>query len=157
MTSTRLDQQLTLDFLTTPATATRTREPMAPSALLGRITQPGIALWNAPMEISGEAQASASQTDKPPEPEPPRNQHNYRITGEDHLGSGSLKSKCQHNLAALELLKRVEAEDRRPTPSERRTHAAIPAGHRQPQLHPKPRQRRGRWLPRLKSNPPPLP
>ena len=121
MTSTRLDQQLTLDFLTTPAPATRTQEPMASSALLGQISQPGIALWSAPIEIPGEAEASAMQTKEPLEPEPPRNQHNYRITEADHLGSGSLKSKCQHNLAALELLKRIEAEDRRPTPSERRT------------------------------------
>jgi N12 class adenine-specific DNA methylase len=94
---------------------------MASSALLGQISQPGIALWSAPIEIPGEAEASAMQTKEPLEPEPPRNQHNYRITEADHLGSGSLKSKCQHNLAALELLKRIEAEDRRPTPSERRT------------------------------------
>jgi hypothetical protein len=57
----------------------------------------------------------------PAESEPPRNQHNYRITPEDHLGSGSLKAKCRDNLAALELLKRIEADDRRPTPDEKRT------------------------------------
>jgi N12 class adenine-specific DNA methylase len=54
------------------------------------------------------------------EPEPPRNQHNYRITEADRLGSGSLKTKCHENLTALELLKRIEADDRRPTPSEQR-------------------------------------
>jgi N12 class adenine-specific DNA methylase len=54
------------------------------------------------------------------EPEPPRNQHNYRITEADRLGSGSLKAKCLDNLAALELLKRIEAEDRRPTPPDKR-------------------------------------
>jgi hypothetical protein len=77
---------------------------MASSALLGQISQPGIALWSTPMEIPSAAEASATQTKEPLEPEPPRNQHNYRITEADHLGSGSLKSKCQHNLAALELL-----------------------------------------------------
>jgi N12 class adenine-specific DNA methylase len=55
------------------------------------------------------------------EPEPPRNQHNYRITEADGLDSGSLKAKCRDNLTALELLKRIETNDRRPTPAEKRT------------------------------------
>ena len=46
------------------------------------------------------------------EPEPLRNQRNYRITDADRLGAGSLKRKCQDNLAAIELLKRLEAEGR---------------------------------------------
>lgn len=54
------------------------------------------------------------------EPAPLRNQHNYRITDADKLGSGSLKRKCQCNLAAIELLKRLEAESRSATEDEKR-------------------------------------
>jgi hypothetical protein len=54
------------------------------------------------------------------ESQPPRNQHNFRITEADCLGSGSVKAKCRDNLAALELLKRIETDDRRPTPAEKR-------------------------------------
>jgi N12 class adenine-specific DNA methylase len=56
-----------------------------------------------------------------PPPEPLRNQHNYRITDEDRLGAGSLKRKCRDNLAAIGLLKRLEAESRPPTLEEKRT------------------------------------
>ena len=44
------------------------------------------------------------------EPEPVRNRRNYRIPEADHLGAGSLKRKCEQNLAAIELLKRLEAQ-----------------------------------------------
>lgn len=44
------------------------------------------------------------------EPEPLRNQRNYRITDDDKLGIGSLKQKCGNNLAAIELLLACEAE-----------------------------------------------
>jgi hypothetical protein len=54
------------------------------------------------------------------EPEPLRNQHNYQITDADKLGAGSLKGKCQGNLAAIELLKRLEAESRSATEDEKR-------------------------------------
>ena len=54
------------------------------------------------------------------EPEPLRNQNNYRITDADRLGVGSLKRKCQDNLAAIALLKRLEAEARTATPDEKR-------------------------------------
>ncbi|HRZ35711.1 MAG TPA: hypothetical protein P5534_05030 [Candidatus Paceibacterota bacterium] len=54
------------------------------------------------------------------ESEPLRNQANYRITEADRLGIGSLKRKCQDNLAAIELLKRLESETRRPTEEEKR-------------------------------------
>ena len=49
----------------------------------------------------------------PQEPEPPRNQRNYRITNPDKVGVGSPKQKCRHNLAAIELLKQLETEDKR--------------------------------------------
>ena len=54
------------------------------------------------------------------EPEPLRNQRNYRIADADRIGAGSLKRKCQDNLAAIELLKRLEPEGREPTPDEKR-------------------------------------
>ena len=54
------------------------------------------------------------------EPEPLRNQRNYRITDADKLGAGSLKQKCRHNLAAIELLQQLEAEHRPPTEAEQR-------------------------------------
>jgi hypothetical protein len=52
--------------------------------------------------------------------EPPRNQNNYRITESDKIGVGSLKKKCRQNLAALELLKTLEAEKRPPADQEKR-------------------------------------
>lgn len=54
------------------------------------------------------------------EPEPLRNQRNYRISDEDRVGAGSLKKKCRHNLVAIELLKKLEAEARQPTEAEKR-------------------------------------
>ncbi|MEI8196078.1 MAG: class I SAM-dependent methyltransferase, partial [Phycisphaerae bacterium] len=56
----------------------------------------------------------------PLEVQPLSNQHNYRITDADHVGVGSLKKKCQDNFAAIELLKRLEAEGRSPTAGEKR-------------------------------------
>ncbi|MCI0541214.1 MAG: methyltransferase domain-containing protein, partial [Verrucomicrobiales bacterium] len=44
------------------------------------------------------------------EPEPLRNENNYRITDDDKLGAGSLKQKCRNNIAAIELLLACEAE-----------------------------------------------
>ena len=55
-----------------------------------------------------------------PDPDPLRNQNNYRITDADNLGSGSLKQKCRDNLAAIELLKRLETESRPATSEEKR-------------------------------------
>ena len=52
------------------------------------------------------------------EPEPRRNQHNYRITDADKLGVGSLKQKCRANLTAIALLKKLEAQDRPATEAE---------------------------------------
>ena len=53
------------------------------------------------------------------EPEPLRNQHNYRITDADELGVGSMKRKCQDNLTAIELLKHLESEARPATQDEK--------------------------------------
>ncbi len=54
------------------------------------------------------------------EPEPARNQNNYRITDADRVGVGSLKQKCLGNLAAIQLLKQLEAEERPTTAEEKR-------------------------------------
>jgi hypothetical protein len=54
------------------------------------------------------------------DPEPLRNQANYRITEADLLAAGSLKQKCRDNLAAIESLKRLEAEGRPATEAEKR-------------------------------------
>ena len=56
----------------------------------------------------------------PAEAEPLRNQANYRITEADRVGVGSLKQKCRANLAAIELLKHLEAEGRPATGDEKR-------------------------------------
>jgi N12 class adenine-specific DNA methylase len=55
------------------------------------------------------------------DPDPVRNQNNYRITDADKVGAGSLKQKCRDNLAAIELLKHLEAETRPATDEEKRT------------------------------------
>lgn len=139
MTSARLGQQLTLDFSATATPASETQELLAASSLFGRISQPGLPLWSAPVSRPAKADVSAPLIGEPPKSEPPkpelftqippasapitkppRNQHNYRITDADCLGSGSLKAKCRDNLTALELLKRIEADDRRPNPAEKR-------------------------------------
>jgi adenine-specific DNA methylase len=49
-----------------------------------------------------------------------RNQRNYRITEADKLGAGSLKHKCQENLAAAQLLKKLEAEGSPATADDKR-------------------------------------
>jgi len=53
------------------------------------------------------------------EPEPPRNPRNYRITDADRVGVGSLKRKCQDNLAAIALLQQLEAASRAATDAEK--------------------------------------
>lgn len=53
------------------------------------------------------------------EPDEPRAQ-NFRIT-DDHLGAGGAKSKFAANIAAIELLKRLETENREATPDEQDT------------------------------------
>ncbi len=45
----------------------------------------------------------------------------FRITDADRLGEGSLRQKCENNLAAIELLKDMESEQRPATEAEQRT------------------------------------
>src|SRR5580765_1041486 len=69
---------------------------------------------------AGEVVSSLGQEESPlPDPEPARNQKNYRITEGDKLGLGSLKRKCADNLKAIELLKVLEAEGRPPADEEK--------------------------------------
>ena len=49
------------------------------------------------------------------------NHQNYRITDGDKIGVGSLRQKFRDNLAAIELLKRLEAEQRPATNEEKGT------------------------------------
>ena len=65
--------------------------------------------------------ARAVETEIPAD-EPPRirNARNYRITDEDQVGVGSLKQKARDNLAAIEVLQRLERETRSPTADELR-------------------------------------
>ena len=65
--------------------------------------------------------ARAVETEIPAD-EPPRirNARNYRITDEDQVGVGSLKQKARDNLAAIEVLQRLERETRSPTAEELR-------------------------------------
>jgi N12 class adenine-specific DNA methylase/predicted O-methyltransferase YrrM len=51
--------------------------------------------------------------------EPPRNAANYRITTNDRLGEGSLKQKFRQNIAAIRLLRALEAQQRPATPDEK--------------------------------------
>jgi hypothetical protein len=53
--------------------------------------------------------------------EPVFNQRNYRITDGDKIGVGSLRQKFRDNIAAIELLKRLEAEQRPATSEEKPT------------------------------------
>ena len=62
---------------------------------------------------------SSPPLDAPAE-DPPRNQHNYRITDDDRIGLGSIKQKCRDNLEAIALLKKLEQEERPPTVAEKR-------------------------------------
>jgi N12 class adenine-specific DNA methylase len=50
-----------------------------------------------------------------------RNQNNYRVSDADRLGVGSPKAKCLANIAAIKLLKRIEAESRPATHEEKQT------------------------------------
>ncbi|MBI3408736.1 MAG: DEAD/DEAH box helicase [Planctomycetes bacterium] len=51
--------------------------------------------------------------------EPQRNEANYRITASDRLGEGSLKQKFRQNIAAIQLLRAMEAQQRPATPDEK--------------------------------------
>src|SRR5438105_3117925 len=80
-----------------------------------------------PAVVAGDAQSAAGRVNghivrRPPAesaPQPLRNQNNHRITDADRLGEGSLKQKFRRNIAAVETLRRVEAENRTATAEEK--------------------------------------
>jgi hypothetical protein len=51
--------------------------------------------------------------------EPPKNLNAYRITEADRLGDGGPKLKFQKNIAAIETLRKLDAEERPATPEEK--------------------------------------
>ena len=77
-------------------------------------------MGNRPGTIHPDSAGGVAPNSRPIEAEPLRNQNDYRITDTDQVGVGSLKRKCQHNLAAIDLLKRLEAEGRPATDAEKR-------------------------------------
>jgi hypothetical protein len=77
-------------------------------------------LGDGPGAVHSPAAGNVAPVCELAEPEPPRNQNNYRITEADRIGIGSLKQKCRDNLAAIELLKSLEADERTPTAAEKR-------------------------------------
>ena len=48
-----------------------------------------------------------------------RNQNNYRISPADGVGAGSPKEKCRANLAAIKLVRKLQAENRPATQEEK--------------------------------------
>ena len=48
-----------------------------------------------------------------------RNPNNYRISPADGVGAGSLREKCRANLAAIKLLRQLQAENRPATGEEK--------------------------------------
>ena len=72
------------------------------------------------IEAADPEQSAVDENHPATEPAPLRNRRNYRITEADKVGIGSLKQKCRHNLAAIELLKQLEAQGRDATDAEKR-------------------------------------
>ena len=89
------------------------------TAGLGDCPQP-IPLSPAGGVATAEPAVAAADEPSTAEPEPLRNQRNHRITDADKVGVGSPKQKCRHNLAAIELLKQIEADYRPATEEEKR-------------------------------------
>ena len=94
------------------------RPDTAPGASAGVGDCPGTLPVSAAGVVGDGAPAILEPT--PQEPEPLRNQRNYRITDADQVGRGSLKQKCRANLAAIALLKQLETELRPPNDAEKR-------------------------------------
>ncbi|HEY3915964.1 MAG TPA: methyltransferase domain-containing protein [Verrucomicrobiae bacterium] len=76
-------------------------------------------MGSSPAEIHPPAAGRPRSLTPVRDEEPVRNQNNYRITDGDKIGVGSLRQKFRNNLAAIELLKRLEAEQRPATIEEK--------------------------------------
>ncbi len=86
------------------------------------VAQPGLENGEADHPLSPAGEVADNIIVPPPpvhEAEPLRNANNHRITEADKVGVGSLKQKCRGNLAAIQLLQRVEAEGRPATADEK--------------------------------------
>src|SRR5208282_5597376 len=59
---------------------------------------------------AGEVHPAAARRVTPIRPDPPKNLNSYRISEADRLGEGGPKQKFQRNLAAIQTLRRTEAE-----------------------------------------------
>jgi hypothetical protein len=70
---------------------------------------------------SHEVHPAAARRVRPSRPEPPKNLNSYRISKADRLGEGGPKQKFQQNLAAIQTLRRTEAESRPATNAEKVT------------------------------------
>jgi N12 class adenine-specific DNA methylase len=70
---------------------------------------------------AGEVHPAAARRVKLIRPDPPKNLNSYRITEADRLGEGGPKQKFQQNLAAIQTLRRTEAESRPATNAEKAT------------------------------------
>ena len=101
------------DTSNSPATFPPTRSESEPSPA----PRLGNRAGTLPIPPAGGVEAAETETAatgelSANEPEPQRNRRTYRITDYDRIGVGSLRQKCRQNLAAIELLKQLEAEDR---------------------------------------------
>ena len=73
--------------------------------------------------LSPSRELSEDQNDADPfapQPQPLRNQNNYRIADRDGVGLGSLRQKCRGNLEAIALLKSLEQDHRQPDDEEKK-------------------------------------
>src|SRR5208282_3411525 len=70
---------------------------------------------------AGEVHPAAARRVTPIRPDPPKNLNSYRISEADRLGEGGPKQKFQRNLAAIQTLRRTEAESRPATNAEKAT------------------------------------
>jgi N12 class adenine-specific DNA methylase len=68
---------------------------------------------------AGDLTSKKERRHRPHQEEPPKNLNAYRITEADRLGEGGLKQKFQRNIAAIEILRALDAEDRPATPEEK--------------------------------------
>src|SRR5262249_22458452 len=114
------DSQLDFLALVFQSSASTTPAEEAASALESGSPQSNLPQDARPLSKAEEVDLSSeriSSGDTAPslktiEPPKPRNSHNLRILDSHQIGSGSKKSKCRGNLAAITLLKIIEAEDR---------------------------------------------
>ena len=104
-------------------------EPLVALRLPERLVTAEEATAPEPSANAGTGEPPSTEPTPPrlvvlPEPvreaEEARNQRNFRITDDDRIGVGSLKQKCRDNLAAIELLKQIEAEKRAATDEDKR-------------------------------------